>query len=80
MTSDPYCVGVDGILAAYYQALNGVDKGKNPDDQVIVKKVRGRKAIMAPNTLIIVYMNATDYNRKLRLLLHWNRTEDMFKD
>ena len=80
LTSDPYCVGVDGILAAYYQALNGVDKGKNPDDQVIVKKVRGRKAIMAPNTLIIVYMNATDYNRKLRLLLHWNRTEDMFKD
>ena len=48
--------------------------------QVIVKKVRGRKVIMALNISIIVYMNATDYNRKLRLLLHWNRTEDMFKD
>ena len=46
----------------------------------VVKKVRGRKAIMALNIPIIVYMNATDYNRKLRLLLHWNRTEDMFKD
>ena len=35
---------------------------------------------MALNIPIIVYMNATDYNRKFRLLLHWNRTEDMFKD
>jgi hypothetical protein len=24
LTNDPYCAGIDGVLAAYYQALNGV--------------------------------------------------------